>query len=155
MTQPAHILGRALLVGLALGLPAAVEAGPPPNWKGGGTGSTEPVGLVHVDDFAGTATHLGRFTGAGFHVLYPDLSFEGQATWTAANGDTLEVEYAGQAVVTDDPDFPFQFTAELRAVGGTGRLAGARGVAVMTGGFTGVPGDLFFEFAGTLHPRGR
>ena len=25
----------------------------------------------------------------------------------------------------------------------------------MTGGFTGVPGDLFFDFVGNLHPQGK
>jgi hypothetical protein len=134
--------------------PTALADGPP-NWKGGGTGTTRPEGGVDVDAFSGRSSHLGRFTGEGFHVLNPaDFTFAGEATWTAANGDTLAVTYTGQIFLTGDPDFPFGFEAVLVAEGGTGRLARARGRAVMTGAFTGVPGELYFDFEGTLHPKG-
>ena len=136
--------------------PAARGGDSPPNWRGGGTGSTVPVGAVDVDTFRGQSTHLGRFTGTGSHVLNPvDFTFVGQATWTAANGATLNVMYAGQVFFSGDPDYPFGFVADLWAVGGTGRLAGATGTAVMTGAFTGVPGDLYFEIEGTLRVGGR
>src|SRR4051794_21191587 len=140
---------------LAVGVLASAAPGksgtPPPNWKGGGTGSTQPEDSVDVDAFRGSSSHLGRFTGEGFHVLNPvDFSFAGQATWTASNGDTLAVTYAGQIFLSGDPDFPFGFEAELLAEGGTGRLAGAHGRAVMTGAFTGVPGEFYFNFEGTL-----
>jgi hypothetical protein len=146
-----------LLAGLAIGLSAtALQAGdPPPNWKGSGSGTTKPVGDVHVDAFDGKSTHLGRFTGEGYHVLFADFSFVGQATWTASNGDSLSVTYVGQAFLSGDPDYPFGFVAVLTATGGTGRLAGAHGVAAMTGAFTGVPGDLYFDFEGTLSVNGK
>ena len=140
-----------LIAGLA---PDARGGDGPPNWRGGGTGSTAPAGPVHADELAGKSTHLGRFTGAGAHVLYADFTFDGWATWTAANGDTLDVVYAGQVFPSGDPDYPYGFVAELWAVGGTGRLAGASGAAAMTGAFTGVPGDLYFEIEGTLRVGG-
>lgn len=143
-----------LLACVAIGISAAVASAgekSPPNWKGGGTGTTQPEGGVDVDAFSGKSSHLGLFTGAGFHVLNPvDFTFAGQATWTAANGDTLEVTYTGQVFFTGDPDFPFGFDATLVANGGTGRFADVQGQAVMTGAFTGVPGDFVFEFEGTL-----
>jgi len=143
-----------VLFSLAAGISApAAQAGE--NWRGGGIGTTRPEGGVHVDSFSGQSTRLGRFTGSGFHVLNPDFTFVGQATWTAANGDTLKVTYSGQVFPSGDPDYPYGFFAELVAVGGTGRLADARGQATMTGAFTGVPGDLFFDVDGALHPRGK
>ena len=155
MKSFASVLRCVVLACAAVGLAAATApAGDGPNWTGGGTGTTHPEGGVDVDLFGGRSSHLGLFTGEGFHVLDPlTFTFAGRATWTAASGDTLEVTYAGQVFFpSGDPDFPFGFVAELVAVGGTGRLAGARGRAVMTGAFTGVPGDLYFEFAGTLRP---
>jgi hypothetical protein len=147
-----------LLACLAAGVVASTVTGrdnAPPNWKGGGVGATSPEAGVDVDAFSGRSSHLGNFTGEGFHVLNPaDFTFAGQATWTADNGDSLDVTYAGQIFLSGDPDNPFGFVAELVADGGTGRLSKAQGRAVMTGGFTGVPGDFYFDIEGTLHPNG-
>ena len=146
--------GSALVACLAVALTASAGSPPcvaPPNWRGSGTGTTTPDGAVDVDRFIGRSTHLGRFTGLGFHATDPTtFAFEGEATWTAANGATLEVTYVGQIFPSGDPDFPYGFSAQLRAVGGTGRLAHARGHAVMTGAFSGVPGEFYFDFVGTL-----
>jgi len=99
---------------------------------------------------------LDEFTASGAHRLnVTDFSFTGYATWTAENGDSLEVTYTGQLFPSDDPDFPFGFTADLEADGGTGRFANAKGSAVMVGGFSGSPGEFFFDFEGTLHPQGK
>jgi hypothetical protein len=152
LAMPLAIVTAVLLMTSAA---PAGDKSPRPNWKGSGTGTTKPQGGVHVDAFSGRSTHLGRFTGEGFHILNPlDLTFQGQATWTAANGDTLELRYAGQVFLTGDADFPFGFVATLDAVGGSGRFSDARGSAVMTGAFTGVPGDLYFAFEGTLDLHG-
>lgn len=132
------------------------------NWRVRGAGTTESSGVpgVDFDHFSGHSTLLGRYTGEGFHVLNPvDFTFVGEATYTAANGDELHVEYSGQLAYTpeDDADFPFSFIAEVNAVGGTGRLADARGTAVMTGGYEGPfsGAKLYFNLEGTLHPQGR
>lgn len=135
----------------------------PPNWKlfaagttvGPGDGSVGP----DVDEFAGFSTHLGKFTGGGEHFLDIDtLEFAGSAIYTAANGDQIFVEYTGGVTGVDpDPEaaFPFLIEGEFEIVGGTGRLANAEGNAQMTGAFTGVPGELFFNLEGTLHPQGK
>lgn len=161
MKHLVSVLRFALVACAAIGLAApAVHADDPapPNWRATATGSTRPAGDgTDLDDFGGNSSVLGRFTGAGFHVLYPDLTFAGEATWTAADGSTLSVEYAGGPLyLTGDPDYPFGFEAVLVVTGGTGRLAGASGTAVMTGAFTGTfPGELYFEVEGTLHPQGK
>jgi hypothetical protein len=139
---------------LAVGVqaPATPGAGPsPPNWKGGGTGTTRPDGIFDDDAFSGKSSHLGQFTGQGFHLLNPEnFTFAGQATWTASNGDTLDVTYEGQIFFSGDPDFPFGFDAELQAIGGNGHFSGAQGNAAMSGAFTGIPGEFYFNFEGTL-----
>lgn len=148
-----------LLAGFALTLSVAtLHAGdPPPNWKGNGTGITypDPDTGVHIDVVKGKSTHLGRYTGEGYHILYADFSFAGQAIWTASNGDSLSVTYVGQVFLSGDPDYPFGFVAVLTATGGTGRLAGAHGVAAMTGAFTGVPGNDYFDFQGNFTVNGK
>ena len=147
---------RGLLARLVLILAGSAAQAEPPNWKGSGTGTTDRVGPVDVDEFRGIASHMGKFVGTGAHILFPDFSFIGQETWTTANGDTLSVTFVGQLFFGTDPDFPFAFEAVLIAGGGTGRLANATGQAVMTGAFTGTfPGELYFEFEGTLHPNGK
>jgi hypothetical protein len=133
-------------------------AGPeasPPDWKGSATGSTMPdvARGADVDQFGGNSSHLGRFSGEGAHYLsYPN--FAGAATWTASNGDTLNVTFTGVIHLTGDPVYPFGFVGVLVADGGTGRLSHAKGTAKWMGAFTGVPGNFFFNFEGTLDPNG-
>ncbi len=90
----------ALLAGIALGFFASSATSgakaSPPNWKGSATGSTMPDAALgaDVDQFSGQSSHLGRFRGEGAHHLnYLDFTFTGTATWTASNGDTLNVTY--------------------------------------------------------------
>ena len=109
------------------------------------------AGDFDVDVFGGKSSQLGRFTAEGSHVLNPvDFTFAGEAVWTAANGDELWVTFSGQLFPSDDPDFPFGVVGFLDVDGGTGRFAKARGRAAMSGGFTGVPGDFYLDFQGTL-----
>lgn len=149
----------AALLALSAAAPTATAADPvPPDWIASGTGSTapDPERGIDVDAFSGRSSHLGNFTGEGFHVLNPlDFTFAGQAAWTAANGDKLFASYTGQVFPSGDPDYPYGFVATLVADGGTGRLAGADGIAVMTGGFTGIPGRLYFDVDGTMLPNGK
>ncbi len=165
MTMIMRGLRSLVLVALVAALwPTVTRAGDgPPNWKVTGAGTTEPQGDVDVDEFQGKSTHLGRFAGEGFHSLYVEineaeevvLKFDGEAEWTAANGDILYVFYSGEVFPSGDPDFQFGFKATIVADGGTGRLADAEGEGIMTGAFTGVPGNLRFQVLGTLHPRGK
>src|SRR6185369_8850829 len=85
-----RLVRAALFSCLVLGAMASVAWAEPPNWKAHAIGTTRPEGGVHVDDFSGISSHLGRFEAGGFHVLnVEDFTFVGQATWTAANGDEL------------------------------------------------------------------
>ena len=135
-----------------------------PNWKASVVGTTVPDPdddpddnfNVDIDTFSGTSSHLGRFTAEGSHTL--DLTtfmFTGSATYTAANGDSLDVTYVGQLFPSDDTDFPFGFTACLWIESGTGSLSDAQGSAMFEGGFSGSPGEFFFDLEGTLHPKGK
>jgi hypothetical protein len=74
---------------------------------------------------AGTATHLGHWTGPGhvtFTVVHGVLIAHGTETFQAANGDLL---YSTFAVV----QYPFtmEFIGIYTFDGGTGRFANARG----------------------------
>jgi hypothetical protein len=160
---PRKALPLACLACLACGVAApdasrAADKGSPPNWKVSSLGSTDGPGDgsigPDVDRFHGNSSHLGAFTGAGMHYLnVNDFTFVGTAAYTAADGDQLWVQYQG-AINGIDPTsvYFFLFQANVQVVGGTGRLAHATGGGVMTGAFTGVPGDLKFEVLGTLKP---
>ena len=87
----------------------------------------------------------------------------GQVRGLRAAGHALLTEASGQGGLshreegvvllgrTDgDPD-P---VASERSHDETGRFAGAQGQAALTGGFTGIPGDFFFDFEGTLKLAG-
>ena len=139
---------RSLMLSLVLLLGtipvAAVERPFALNGTGAGTFITNEAGLPISANVtgSGTATHLGLWTTTGT-VNYgpPDenglLPSSGEATITAANGDTLEVVVQGTlnlAAGTDTGTFTF--------VGGTGRFAGVSGSAgfvvtvnPVTGGF--------------------
>jgi len=166
----------ALATTVLAGPPAGVA---PPNWRGSGTGSTvlneiyqDGNGDFHrVDDdtFSGNSTFLGRFTATGQHDLnLTTFTFVGYATWTAANGDSIDVVYSGQLFLGDPVSGPYPFgthpfkfvDSPLQIVGGTGRFANAEGNCEMSGAFSGdgaplyppvpVPDVFYFNFSGTL-----
>lgn len=135
----------------------------PPNWKVSAVGTSTLADLdlanftrTDTDAFGGNSSHLGKFTGTGYHVLnLLTGEFAGVATYTAANGDTMNVTYAGQLFPSGNADFPYGVMADVEIGGGTGRFATAIGGGVLTGGFTGaVPvGDVFFSVEGTLSTK--
>lgn len=130
----------------------------PPNWRGSGFGFTEPDPLdpdVDCEFFAGRSTFMGLFPATGCHEIDPNSNLSGTATWETRNGHQLNVSYEGFVFDTEDPNFPVGFIAFLKANGGTGRFKRAKGNAIMTGAFSGSPGEFFFDFQGTFHPRGR
>ncbi len=65
------------------------------------------------------ATHLGRFESYGQACLSHPTNF---ITWTAANGDTIEIEYISE-VGPVDTDGSASITFEAVATTGTGRFA--------------------------------
>ncbi len=154
----------ALFICVAFGVSSATESADknsaPPNWTvtAEGTSTLAELDLVNyirtdIDAFSGTSSHLGAITGTGSHVLHLLTGqFAGLATYTAANGDTMDVTYTGQLFPSGDPNFPYEAVADVEIQGGTGRFANATGGGVLTGGFTGeIPvGDVFFTIEGTL-----
>jgi len=83
---------------------------------------------------AGTATHLGKFVFPGTYEITwaaPDLSkivFHILGTYTAANGDTIDIECEEWAFTADPPSS----TGLVKIVSGTGRFANASGSYVGT-----------------------
>lgn len=147
----------ALLVGLTVGFaPETRASGDQPNWNGSATGSTTPGTGANagrdVDTFGGYSTDLGWFTGAGSHILNTATgAFQGSATWTAASGDALKITYTGSLAPSGNPGYPYSFQGTLHVIGGTGRLSKATGESTTwQGAFSGVPGQFFFTFNGTL-----
>jgi hypothetical protein len=90
-----------------------------------GAGTLTPGGVVSA---SGRATHLGVFTEAGQVNFVPDpndpnrVLATGSATFTAANGDDLEVLIDGSLDLTTG-----EAAGVYRFVGGTGRFDGASG----------------------------
>ena len=74
--------------------------------------------------FAGNFTHMGRFTGEITSFNGVDTTF---ATWTAANGDTVDVKSVFSVTGFDPETGLFIFHQEITVLGGTGRFAGATG----------------------------
>jgi hypothetical protein len=137
------ILGAALVLALALAVPAAA-ADPVRPFRGSGTGVDSMGAPVDCPAWAGWRyesdgtmylAHLGR---ASFHVSHcsamtdgPRGTFgAGTITFTAANGDTLVISDWGTFDLTlgsgGAPERS-DIVLDFEVVGGTGRFAGAEG----------------------------
>jgi hypothetical protein len=79
------------------------------------------------------ATLLGKAQGPAFFILdVTTLSYVGETTWAAANGDAIFSTFAGQFVPSDTPGILNNVeTGEI--VGGTGRFEGATGPIIGAG----------------------
>jgi len=78
------------------------------------------------------ATQLGDAGGPGVFIMDPTtLSYAGEATWAAANGDILYSTFAGRLVPTAPGVLQNDETFEI--VGGTGRFEGATGGGIAAG----------------------
>jgi hypothetical protein len=80
--------------------------------------------------FEGNFTHLGRFEGV--------LTGAATATWTAANEDMVDNQTVAFAIgdpagTTPDGTELFTYTQTIAIVDGTGRFAGATGMATVEG----------------------
>jgi len=117
--------------------------------------STTPLDATHVRleiDVHVQATQLGKGRGPASGILdLTTLTYFGEATWAAANGDEVSITFAGQLVPTDTPGL-FDNVETIEVVGGTGRFKGATGACVAAGQF-----DLItqsapapFPFVGTI-----
>ena len=123
------------------------------------TVSATPLDATHVlldFDVHIQATQLGKGRGPASGILdLTTLTYFGEATWAAANGDEVSITFAGQLVPTDTPGL-FDNVETIEVVGGTGRFKGATGACVAAGQF-----DLItqsapapFPFVGTISSPG-
>jgi hypothetical protein len=141
-TKTQKIRGVTALIGLlvlmTLALPVHALAGDQISLKGSETGTFQVLGPCETGGLAlevtgtGHATFIGSYAGQYHECFDPATGAVtgGSFTLTAENGDTLYGTYAGQAVPSgasvsyDDPGV---------ITGGTGRFAGATGIANTTG----------------------
>lgn len=85
--------------------------------------------LTQVRVITGQVSHFGRVEGINvLHVNVLDLSFTGEFTLFAANGDSISGEVSGNLLPTDDPNV-FEVEEDMVITGGTGRFTGATGTA--------------------------
>jgi hypothetical protein len=152
-----HALLGTLVAAMVAGSPCAWGHGHerPADWSGNGTGSTTPGTGAEagrdLDTFGGYSTRLGWYTAKGSHVTdFSTGAFNGSATWTVSCGDQLHVTYSGNITPSGNPSYPYAFTGAFQATGGTGRLRHTTGSTQWRGAFTGVPGQFFFTFDGTI-----
>jgi len=79
----------------------------------------------------GNATHLGKFVGHGTYVVTGvsedglKVYFHVAATWTAANGDTIDIDMPEW--VNDNSVNPPTSTGVANIIGGSGRFVNASG----------------------------
>lgn len=97
--------------------------------------------FLNIQSGEGRAAHLGRLSvEITFCVDATDFLddgaltgndivpyWDGRGTFTAANGDLLDITIAGAILPSDHPDFDFEFADPFEIVGGTGRFRGASG----------------------------
>jgi hypothetical protein len=119
--------------------------------------TTCPLGFRTVSEApTGTASHLGRISMGASHCFdLPNLMTQGRMSLVAANGDELDMTYAG----TCDPGIPspgdlVTCSADNVIAGGTGRFVDATGEVQLTGlvefeGF-GVPWPATWTWHGTM-----
>jgi hypothetical protein len=137
---------------------AVPEPAKPTPFKGkleGNAAAIPDPPVVRVDVAAtGNATKLGRFTVEIPHVVYPASRLAtGSYEFTAANGDRLFADFAGQATVSANPGV--LFIVETAAIkGGTGRFAGASGSFVCERWFDTLTGTTIGSFEGTISSTG-
>ncbi len=95
-----------------------------------------PVDATHVQfgvDATARVTLLGQARGPGVVVLdVTNLSYVGEATWLAANGDSVVFTFEGQFVPSDTPSV-LNNVETFEIVGGTGRFEGATGSGTADG----------------------
>ena len=113
---------------LMLNVPGTARAGDRP-FRASGVATLEGDPFAGTSyDLDGTATHLGAFTGGGhvqFSLVDGTLVAQGTTTFVAADGDLYASFLAFQQAGSDE------FVGIYIFQGGTGRFAGAGGVAVV------------------------
>jgi hypothetical protein len=137
-TRCSTLLGALVLV-TSLGLAPAAHADSGFGMSYSGTFTTVPAPVppmfLTTDTLAGVGTQLGQFTGTYPHLVnLGTLAFSGTATFTAANGDKLDIQLSGTATPTSPTTF--NLSSQGPILGGTGRFRGASGSVSGTGTVT-------------------
>jgi hypothetical protein len=142
-----------------LGLVSPVAAGKQVPFRGSldGVVTRTPLDLQHdqVDvDATGIATQLGQFVLDIPHIVdHTNGTANGKYVFTAANGDTLQATFTGQATPTSTPGVLY-IVETATIVGGTGRFAGATGGFVCERLFDRIAGTTIGSFQGTISSPG-
>jgi hypothetical protein len=111
----------------------------------------DPYGASGTFEIVGNATHLGNFVFPGTWAIIGfneegGYIYEIHGTYTAANGDTIEIESLDWGV--DDGLNPTVSTGIVEIIGGTGRFANASGSYVGALSPAGMP--TLFTAEGTI-----
>jgi hypothetical protein len=132
------LLGLLVLVALAWPMHAAADNNLPLKGSESGTfrllGPCDTGGIALEVSGTGHATFLGSYSSHYRECFDPATGAvtSGSFTLTAANGDTLYGTYGGQALPTGDPTV-VSYDDPGVVTGGTGRFAGATGIANTSG----------------------
>ncbi len=132
-----RVIVAALSIGFSLSLATANAVERPMKGSFVGSGFT----------FGGNFTHLGSFTGeiTFFNGVETTL-----ATWTAANGDTVDVISIFTITGFDSETGLYIFHQAIKVLGGTGRFAGATGTIAGDGETTPTFSYYFGVIKGTI-----
>lgn len=104
--------------------------------------------------FAGNLTHLGKFEGQITSVTScPPADGCTTATWTAANGDTVDVSSMFTVTGFDSSTGLFTFVQQIKVTGGTGRFTGASGSAVGSGKTAADFSTYYGSISGAIDPQ--
>jgi hypothetical protein len=113
----------------------------------------DPPFLSNLNEGAGHATQLGRFTLRIPHVVNTTTRVAtGTYEFTAANGDTLMATFTGQATPIAPGVLAVVDTA--RITDGTGRFVNAAGSFTVNRVFTVATGQITASFTGTISAVG-
>ena len=117
--------------------------------------TSDPAVVQTTDVGTGHATHLGKYTlRAEERINLQTLAVtDGRYTLTAANGDTVEGTYSGQAQTTSTAGV-VTYLVSGPIIGGTGRFAAATGHLTWNGGAVLTAGTLFDTITGNISAPG-
>lgn len=115
-----------------------------------------PGGLRLNVTEVGHLTQMGAITASAFvcQKLDPNgLSFNGQFTYTAANGDTVSGTFFGKLVPVSGTLYQVQ-GEQFTITGGTGRFAGASGGGIVVGTVDLASGERVHQIDGSISSVG-
>ena len=153
----AHTILGTFLVLVALALPMQAAAGDQVPLNGSETGTFRILGPCEASGIIVDVTGTGHSTQVGKYSVHYRECFVpatgavtgGSFTLTAANGDMLFGTYGGQAVPTGDANV-IVFDDPGVITGGTGRFAGASGIANTAGVANLATGEYTSTISGSL-----